>query len=211
MAARIIDGKAVAASVRGRVADDVKTFEAERGRTPHLVTVIVGDDPASEVYVAGKHRACKEVGMRSSHHGLPAETTEAELLALVRQAAAGWVEDDASSMGAALAYYTLFSITPMLVIVIALAGAVFGEQAARGEVMSQLSGLVGADSALTDATLVEWMALANVTAIALFVQPDVDVDETVALLRKLLARRDLAEIAIQKQGFRLALRSKGCA
>jgi len=83
MAARIIDGKAVAASVRGRVADDVKTFEAERGRTPHLVTVIVGDDPASEVYVAGKHRACKEVGMRSSHHGLPAETTEAELLALV--------------------------------------------------------------------------------------------------------------------------------
>jgi membrane protein len=70
-----------------------------------------------------------------------------ELLALVRQAVTGWVEDDASSMGAALAYYTLFSIAPMLVIVIALAGAVFGEQAARGEVMSQLSGLVGTDSA----------------------------------------------------------------
>ncbi len=83
MAARIIDGKAVAATVRARVAEEVKSFESERGRTPLLTTVIVGDDPASEVYVAGKHRACEEVGMRSSHHGLAAETSEAELLALV--------------------------------------------------------------------------------------------------------------------------------
>jgi methylenetetrahydrofolate dehydrogenase (NADP+)/methenyltetrahydrofolate cyclohydrolase len=80
---RIIDGKAVAATVRVRVAGEVAAFEAENGRTPVLVTVIVGDDPASEVYVAGKHRACKEVGMRSLHHGLAAETTEAELLELV--------------------------------------------------------------------------------------------------------------------------------
>ena len=85
MAARIIDGKAVAAAVRERVAAEVVAFEAERGRTPLLVTVIVGDDPASEVYVAGKHRACEQVGMRSSHHGLPAETTEQELLALVEK------------------------------------------------------------------------------------------------------------------------------
>lgn len=85
MSARIIDGKAVAAEVRERVAAEVEAFEAERGRTPLLVTVIVGDDPASEVYVAGKHRACEQVGMRSSHHGLPAETTERELLALVEQ------------------------------------------------------------------------------------------------------------------------------
>jgi methylenetetrahydrofolate dehydrogenase (NADP+)/methenyltetrahydrofolate cyclohydrolase len=85
MSARIIDGKAVAAAVRQRVAAEVVSFEAERGRTPMLVTVIVGDDPASEVYVAGKHRACEEVGMRSSHHGLPAETTERELLALVER------------------------------------------------------------------------------------------------------------------------------
>jgi methylenetetrahydrofolate dehydrogenase (NADP+)/methenyltetrahydrofolate cyclohydrolase len=83
--ARIIDGKAVAAAVRARVADEVQAFEAERGRTPLLTTVIVGDDPASEVYVSGKHRACEEVGMRSSHHGLPVETSEAELLALVDQ------------------------------------------------------------------------------------------------------------------------------
>ena len=83
MSARIIDGKAVAAAVRARVAGEVASFEAERGRTPLLVTVIVGDDPASEVYVKGKHRACGEVGMRSLHHGLPAETSEEELLSLV--------------------------------------------------------------------------------------------------------------------------------
>jgi methylenetetrahydrofolate dehydrogenase (NADP+)/methenyltetrahydrofolate cyclohydrolase len=85
MSARIIDGKAVAAEVRERVAAEVLDFEAERGRTPVLVTVIVGDDPASEVYVAGKHKACEQVGIRSSHHGLPAETTERELLALVEK------------------------------------------------------------------------------------------------------------------------------
>jgi methylenetetrahydrofolate dehydrogenase (NADP+)/methenyltetrahydrofolate cyclohydrolase len=83
VAARIIDGKAVAASVRARVGGEVAAFEAEHGRTPLLVTVIVGDDPASEVYVKNKHRACGEVGMRSLHHGLPAETTENELLELV--------------------------------------------------------------------------------------------------------------------------------
>ena len=83
MAARVIDGKAVAAAVRGRVAAEVADFERERGRIPQLVTVIVGDDPASEVYVAGKHRASEEVGLRSAHHGLAAETTEAELLELV--------------------------------------------------------------------------------------------------------------------------------
>jgi len=83
VSARIIDGKAVAAEVRARVAGEVAAFEAERGRTPVLVTVIIGDDPASEVYVRGKHKACEEVGMRSRHHGLPVETTEDELLGLV--------------------------------------------------------------------------------------------------------------------------------
>jgi methylenetetrahydrofolate dehydrogenase (NADP+)/methenyltetrahydrofolate cyclohydrolase len=81
--ARIIDGKAVAAQVRARVTGEVASFEAKHGRTPVLVTVIVGDDPASEVYVRGKHKACEEVGMRSRHHGLPAEATENELLELV--------------------------------------------------------------------------------------------------------------------------------
>jgi methylenetetrahydrofolate dehydrogenase (NADP+)/methenyltetrahydrofolate cyclohydrolase len=83
VSARIIDGKAVAAEVRARVAGEVTSFEAEHARTPVLVTVIVGDDPASEVYVGGKHRACGEVGIRSLHHGLAGETTEEELLGLV--------------------------------------------------------------------------------------------------------------------------------
>jgi methylenetetrahydrofolate dehydrogenase (NADP+) / methenyltetrahydrofolate cyclohydrolase len=83
VAARVIDGKAVAASVRARVAEGVAAFARERGRAPALATVIVGDDPASQVYVGGKHRACEEVGIRSVHHGLPAETSENELLELV--------------------------------------------------------------------------------------------------------------------------------
>ncbi|HEX6753445.1 MAG TPA: bifunctional methylenetetrahydrofolate dehydrogenase/methenyltetrahydrofolate cyclohydrolase FolD [Solirubrobacterales bacterium] len=85
MAARVIDGKAVGAAVRARVAEEVAAYEAERGRTPMLVTVIVGDDPASEIYVRSKHRACEEAGMRSAHHGLPAETSENELLELVAE------------------------------------------------------------------------------------------------------------------------------
>ena len=85
MAARVIDGKAVAAAVRQRVAAEVSAFAEEDGRTPQLVTVIVGDDPASEVYVRNKHRACEEAGMRSAHHGLGAETEEAELLELVAE------------------------------------------------------------------------------------------------------------------------------
>ncbi|MFI5025978.1 MAG: bifunctional methylenetetrahydrofolate dehydrogenase/methenyltetrahydrofolate cyclohydrolase FolD [Solirubrobacterales bacterium] len=83
MGAGVIDGKAVAAAVRVRVAEEVAAYEGERGRTPMLVTAIVGDDPASEIYVRSKHRACEEVGMRSAHHGLPAETGEDELLELV--------------------------------------------------------------------------------------------------------------------------------
>lgn len=85
MAARIIDGKAVAAAVRERVAAEVPAFESERGRPPVLATVLVGEDPASQVYVGGKHRACEEAGLRSVHHGLSAETTEEELLGLVGQ------------------------------------------------------------------------------------------------------------------------------
>jgi methylenetetrahydrofolate dehydrogenase (NADP+)/methenyltetrahydrofolate cyclohydrolase len=84
MAARVIDGKAVAAAVRERVRVDVAAYVEEAGRTPTLATVIVGDDPASEIYVASKHRACQEAGMNSVHHGLEAATREEELLELVR-------------------------------------------------------------------------------------------------------------------------------
>ena len=97
VAARMIDGKAVAAAVREQVAAEVVGFAAERGRTPQLATVIVGDDPASEVYVRNKHRACEEAGMRSAHHGLAAETSEAELLELVERARRATTTSTASS------------------------------------------------------------------------------------------------------------------
>jgi methylenetetrahydrofolate dehydrogenase (NADP+)/methenyltetrahydrofolate cyclohydrolase len=85
VAARVIDGKAVAAAVRERVRGEVAAFEAETGRVPTLATVIVGEDPASQIYVRNKHRACEEVGMRSVHHGLAGATSENELLELVGQ------------------------------------------------------------------------------------------------------------------------------
>ncbi len=74
---------------------------------------------------------------------------------LLADAASSWSDDYAASMGAALAFYTLFSIAPLLLIVISVAGLVFGEQAARGEILEQLSGLVGADSAATVESLLE--------------------------------------------------------
>src|ERR1700712_1935056 len=66
---------------------------------------------------------------------------------LIKSAASSWVDDYAPSMGAALAYYTVFSIAPLLLIVISIAGLAFGEEAARGEIVGQLQGLMGADAA----------------------------------------------------------------
>lgn len=83
MAARVIDGKAVAAAVRERVKVDVAAYEAESGRTPALATVLVGDDPASEVYIRGKHKASGEAGIRSVHHSLDAATSQDDLERLV--------------------------------------------------------------------------------------------------------------------------------
>jgi methylenetetrahydrofolate dehydrogenase (NADP+) / methenyltetrahydrofolate cyclohydrolase len=83
VAARLIDGKAVSSAVRERVREGVAEYERRSGRTPGLATVIVGDDPASEIYVRNKHKASEEAGMRSIHHGLGGETSEPELLELV--------------------------------------------------------------------------------------------------------------------------------
>jgi methylenetetrahydrofolate dehydrogenase (NADP+) / methenyltetrahydrofolate cyclohydrolase len=81
--ATIIDGKAVSAEVRGRVRTQVAEHAQRCGRAPALATVLVGDDPASEVYVRNKRRACEEAGIRSVHHGLAATTAEADLLELI--------------------------------------------------------------------------------------------------------------------------------
>lgn len=82
---KIIDGKAFAANLRQRVADLVPPFIGALGRAPGLAVVLVGDDPASAVYVRSKHKACIAAGIESFEHRLPANTAQDELLALVEK------------------------------------------------------------------------------------------------------------------------------
>ena len=83
MAAKIIDGKQISAAVKEKVAVDVAAYVEAEGRTPTLATVIIGDDPASHIYVANKHKACEQVGINSVHHGLDGDTSESDVVALV--------------------------------------------------------------------------------------------------------------------------------
>lgn len=83
MAATVIDGRAVAAEVRAQVAEGVREFTAEAGRPPGLATVLVGADPASQLYVDNKHKASAEVGIRSIHRGPDAGIEPGELLELI--------------------------------------------------------------------------------------------------------------------------------
>ena len=85
MGARIIDGKAIAASVRERVAGEAAELAERLGRPPGLATVLVGEDPASHVYVRNKRKASEEAGMRSIHRELPDTSGQAELLAVVAE------------------------------------------------------------------------------------------------------------------------------
>lgn len=80
----ILDGKAIGAALRARVAGAAARFTAVAGRRPGLDVVLVGEDPASQVYVRNKARACEEAGMRGEVHRLAAETTQDELLSRVR-------------------------------------------------------------------------------------------------------------------------------
>ncbi|MBO5305329.1 MAG: bifunctional methylenetetrahydrofolate dehydrogenase/methenyltetrahydrofolate cyclohydrolase FolD [Clostridia bacterium] len=81
--AKIIDGKAISAQVRAELAEETQLFQKKNGFLPGLAVVIVGDDPASHVYVRNKARACDEVGYYSETHELPKETTQEELEALI--------------------------------------------------------------------------------------------------------------------------------
>jgi len=85
MTAEIIDGKAFAATVRAKVADHVTRLKHDHDITPGLAVVLVGEDPASEVYVRNKGKQTVEVGMKSVEHKLAADTSEADLLALIDQ------------------------------------------------------------------------------------------------------------------------------
>jgi len=83
LAARILDGKSLAQTIRGEVAEEVARLRARSGRIPGLTVVVVGDDPASQVYVRNKQNACKAAGMRGTLLRLPADVEEARLLATI--------------------------------------------------------------------------------------------------------------------------------
>lgn len=85
MAAKIIDGREISALVRAEVAEGVQALKEGQGVTPGLAAVLVGDDPASAIYVRNKGRACEEVGIYSETYNLSAETSQEELLELVQR------------------------------------------------------------------------------------------------------------------------------
>jgi methylenetetrahydrofolate dehydrogenase (NADP+)/methenyltetrahydrofolate cyclohydrolase len=83
MTARILDGKAISAEIRAGLSTQVDTLTASGGRQPGLAVILVGENPASQVYVRNKRKACAEVGFYSELHELSADTSEGELLALI--------------------------------------------------------------------------------------------------------------------------------
>src|SRR5215831_12977324 len=83
MTAAVLDGKKLAETVRAEVRAGVEAFRAQHGRAPGLDVVLVGEDPASQVYTRNKEKASNEVGMRGRLHRLPATTSESDLLALL--------------------------------------------------------------------------------------------------------------------------------
>lgn len=85
MPAKIIDGRAVAARVREQVARDVADFRDRAGRAPGLATILVGDNPASALYVSGKRKASAEVGIADFHRPLPASASQAEVAATIAE------------------------------------------------------------------------------------------------------------------------------
>ncbi|WGE59576.1 bifunctional methylenetetrahydrofolate dehydrogenase/methenyltetrahydrofolate cyclohydrolase FolD [Actinobacillus equuli] len=85
MTAQIISGTAVAKQVKTNIAEQIQTYTAQGKRKPGLAVILVGMDPASQVYVNSKRKSCAEIGIESKSYDLPAETSEAELLAIIEQ------------------------------------------------------------------------------------------------------------------------------
>ncbi len=85
MTAKIIDGSAISQQIRNELATEVAAFQKQTGVTPHLAAVLVGENPASAVYVRAKQKACETTGLRSTLHKLSADTTQQELLDLIAE------------------------------------------------------------------------------------------------------------------------------
>ena len=90
MSAKIIDGKAIAADIRGEVKEAAAKLLAEHGVKPGLATVLVGDDPASHKYVSMKLKACEEAGFEGFAHLMPADSSQDDVLARVQELAAAF-------------------------------------------------------------------------------------------------------------------------
>src|SRR5882724_7651215 len=82
---KILDGKAIAAATRQEIKSEVAAFSTKAGRKPGLATILVGENPASQTYVANKIKACAEVGMESFHYPLPATSSMKEIFTLIQQ------------------------------------------------------------------------------------------------------------------------------
>lgn len=85
MAAELIDGKQIAQTIRAELASEITTLQEQHQLTPGLAVVLVGENPASQVYVRMKNKACHDIGIYSEQHDLPVETSEADLLALIER------------------------------------------------------------------------------------------------------------------------------
>ena len=85
MDAKIIDGKLVSASIREKIKEKTKAIKDKHSRVPGLAAVLVGEDPASQIYVRNKRKSCEDVGIYSEEHKLPASTTQDELLELINK------------------------------------------------------------------------------------------------------------------------------
>lgn len=83
--ALLLDGKSLSAKIRENLKGEVEVFKKKRGFVPGLATILVGDNPASQVYVKNKNQACVEMGMRSHHQNLPATISEVELLKIIQE------------------------------------------------------------------------------------------------------------------------------
>lgn len=81
---QLIDGKTIAQNIRIQLRDEVTELKKQKNKVPGLATILVGEDPASQVYIKNKNKSCEELGMHSVHHHLAATTSESELLALIQ-------------------------------------------------------------------------------------------------------------------------------
>ena len=81
----IINGKEISQKVRQQLKEKVALLSKQKGKTPGLATILVGEDPASKVYIASKIKACQEIGMKSFHHGLSANATQEEIISLIKK------------------------------------------------------------------------------------------------------------------------------